>query len=570
MPTISIHKGKGSLTHNDRTIRNVSSASRSWNPELSNQNIVYVNKKIEDVYSELFDKSTANYNFKQKQKGHSERCITSYFEKIKNSKQEKTNYELVVQVGDIYDKNSTELNKIQQCLDEYNRSFQERNPNFIVFQQITHRDEKGMEHTHINFVPISKGNKRGLETKNSFSGALTQMGFGRKGFFQWREREQNALIDIMREHGLEFEHGSGRSEHLSIVEYQEVTRIAEKKAEQLLQNTENPNLDNIKPQFKTNPLTKKQTVVLEKADFDKIQVKLREQSNQISLLDLDKRVLSDKIENRDVKLAEMRKKPYTLENERLTHAKNDLMKQNNIKNAKIDQLQDHISQLEQKNNQLLLEKQNLTNQSQTLKKEINELTPYKVEYAKAVDTNKGLKLEINAVRSEYKRLKQEVDFYPNLKSDNQSLKTQLSEEKNKTRQLTSEVAELKKQNQALKNTLKKLVDQLKDVSQTLRFVLDYVENPFREILDSVKYLTDNLLQRFKIEPKQLNYEIPYDVARNIQLDVEYKRGDDGKGIYVADTEIMLNEFDSISEAREWYDSADIENLCRSRSYDYER
>lgn len=570
MPTISIHKGKGSLSHNDRTIRNVSSANRSWTPELSNQNIVYVNKKIEDVYSELFDKATAHYNFNQKQKGHSERCIKSYYEKIKNSKQEKTNYELVVQIGDIYDKNSTELNKIQQCLDEYNRSFQERNPNFIVFQQITHRDEKGMEHTHINFVPISKGNKRGLETKNSFSGALKQMGFDRKGFSQWREKEQNALIDIMREHGLEFERGSGRSEHLSIAEYQEVNRIAEKKAEQLLQNMENPNLDDIKPQFKTNPITKRQTVVLEKADFDKIQVKLREQSNQITLSDLDNRVLSDKIKNRDVKLAEMRKKPYTLENERLTHAKNDLTKQNNIKNAKIDQLQDQISELKQKNNQLLLEKQNLTNQSQTLEKEINELTPYKVEYAKAVKINHQLNSNLESLKSEHETLKRESGELPELKSEIQILKTNLEQEKNKTRKLNSEVDELKKQNQALKNMLNKVVDQLKDVSQTLRFVMEHIENPFREILDSVKYLTDNLLQRFKIEPKQLNYEIPYDVARNIQLDVDYKRGDDGKGIYLADTEIMLNEFNSISEARDWYESADIENLCRGRSYDYER
>lgn len=570
MPTISIHKGKGSLTHNDRTIRNISSANRSWNPELSKNNIIYVNKKIESVYSEYFDKATAHYNFNQKQKGHSERCIKSYYEKIKNSKQEKTNYELVVQIGDIYDKNSTELNKIQQCLDEYNRSFQERNPNFIVFQQITHRDEKGMDHTHINFVPISKGNKRGLETKNSFSGALTQMGFGRKGFSQWREREQNALIDIMREHGLEFERGSGRAEHLSIAEYQEVNRIATKKAEQLLQNMENPNLDNIKPQFKTNPLTKKQTVVLEKADFDKIQVKLREQSNQITLSDLDKRVLSDKIENRDVKLAEMRKKPYTLENDRLTHAKNDLTKQNNIKNAKIDQLQDKITQLEYENGQMVHEKIALYNKSQSLKQQIDELTPYKDKYAKAVKINHQLNSNLESLKSEHETLKRESGELPELKREIQTLKTNLEQEKNKTRQLTSEVAELKKQNQALKNTLKKLVNQLKDVSQTLRFVLDYVENPFREILDSVKYLTDNLLQRFKIEPKQLNYEIPYDVARNIQLDVEYKRGDDGKGIYVADTEIMLNEFDSMSEAREWYNSADIENLCRSRSYDYER
>lgn len=570
MPTISIHKGKGSLNHNDRTIRNISAATRSWDPDLSKNNIVYINKKLEDVYSELFDKATVNYNFKQKQKGHSERCITSYLEKIKKSKQEKTNYELVVQIGDIDDKNSSDLNKIQQCLDEYNRTFQERNPNFVVFQQITHRDEKGMDHTHINFVPVSTDNKRGLETKNSFGGALKQMGYGRNGFLEWREREQNALIDIMREHGLEFECGSGRSEHLSIAEYQQINRIAEKKANELLQNMQNPNVVDIQPQFKTNPITKKQTVVLEKADFDKIKVKLREQNNQIIASDLDKRVLSDEIENRDMKLMKMKNKPYTLENERLTHAKNHLMKEKNVANAKIDQLQVKISQLEIEKYQLMQEKQSVTNESLSLKKQIGELTEYKEKYSNAVHINHQINSNYKTLKSAYANLKQDVGELPNLKRTNQSLETALAEEKNKTRQLSSEVEMLKERNKKLNTYLRKVVDQLKDVSQTLQFVLNFIENPFREVLDSVKFTTDNLLRRFKVEPKQLDKEIPYSVARNIQLDVEYKSGDDGKGIYLADTEIKLNGFDSISDARDWYESADIENLCRSRSYEYER
>ena len=62
MPTVSIVKGRGYLNHNDRTIKQVN--SRSWKPELSNQNIVYVNEPIQNVYHELFDSALDKYNAK--------------------------------------------------------------------------------------------------------------------------------------------------------------------------------------------------------------------------------------------------------------------------------------------------------------------------------------------------------------------------------------------------------------------------------------------------------------------------------------------------------------------------
>lgn len=64
MPTASIVKGRGYLNHNDRTIKQVN--SRSWKPELSNQNIVYVNEPIQNVYHELFDSALDEYQNKSK------------------------------------------------------------------------------------------------------------------------------------------------------------------------------------------------------------------------------------------------------------------------------------------------------------------------------------------------------------------------------------------------------------------------------------------------------------------------------------------------------------------------
>ena len=244
MPTVSIAKGRGYLNHNDRTIKQVN--SRSWKPELSNQNIVYVNEPIQNVYHELFDPALEKYNAKIKQSKNPQRVIKDYYEHISRSKQEKPFYELIAAFGNINDKNTEIYPVLQQCLDEYNRDFQSRNPNFYVFQQITHRDEIGIDHTHMDIVPVCSGNTRGLETKNSFSGALKQMGFtGKNAFLDWRRSEEKVMAEILERHGLEFERGDGRQEHLNVRQYQEYKHYEEQTIQEL------KNLENLK-QISTN------------------------------------------------------------------------------------------------------------------------------------------------------------------------------------------------------------------------------------------------------------------------------------------------------------------------------
>ena len=244
MPTVSIVKGRGYLNHNDRTIKQVN--SRSWKPELSNQNIVYVNEPIQNVYHELFDSALDKYNAKIKQSKNPQRVIKDYYEHISRSKQEKPFYELIAAFGNINDKNTEIYPVLQQCLDEYNRDFQSRNPNFYVFQQITHRDEIGIDHTHMDIVPVCSGNTRGLETKNSFSGALKQMGFtGKNAFIDWRRSEEKVMAEILERHGLEFERGDGRQEHLNVRQYQEYKHYEEQTIQEL------KNLENLK-QISTN------------------------------------------------------------------------------------------------------------------------------------------------------------------------------------------------------------------------------------------------------------------------------------------------------------------------------
>lgn len=231
MPTASIAKGRGYLSHNDRTIKQVN--SRSWNPELSNQNIVYVNEPIQNVYHELFDSALDKYNAKIKQSKNPQRVIKDYYEHISRSKQEKPFYEFIVAFGNVNDKNTEIYPVLQQCLDEYNRDFQSRNPYFYVFQQITHRDEVGIDHTHIDIVPVCSGNTRGLSVKNSFRGALKEMGYtGKTAFLDWRQSEEKLMSEILERHGLEFERGDGRQEHLNVRQYKEYKKYEELTAQE--------------------------------------------------------------------------------------------------------------------------------------------------------------------------------------------------------------------------------------------------------------------------------------------------------------------------------------------------
>lgn len=305
MPTASINKGRGYLNHNDRTIKQVN--SRSWKPELSNQNIVYVNEPIQNVYHELFDSALDKYNAKIKQSKNPQRVIKDYYEHISRSKQEKPFYEIIVAFGNINDKNTEIYPVLQQCLDEYNRDFQSRNPNFYVFQQITHRDEIGIDHTHMDIVPVCSGNTRGLETKNSFTGALKQMGFtGKNAFLDWRQSEEKYMAEILERHGLEFERGSGRDEHLNVRQYQAEAREINRLAQQKLKNMELPSIP--EPEIKINPITKSESVKLSKAEFDKIKQVIDYQQTQITSLEAQKSVLSAKLKNAELKLDTARKK----------------------------------------------------------------------------------------------------------------------------------------------------------------------------------------------------------------------------------------------------------------------
>jgi len=168
--TISAMTGKGSVSHNTRafTAKNVD-ASRSAD------NVQFCHADIQKVYHQLFDEALEKYNARRKR---NDRRIDSYYEKIRQGRQEKLFHEVIFQIGDMNDTNaqSSEGQLAKQILTDFMEGFQKRNPNLHVFSAHLHMDEQ-TPHLHIDFVPFIKGSRRGLETRVSFRGALHAQGF---------------------------------------------------------------------------------------------------------------------------------------------------------------------------------------------------------------------------------------------------------------------------------------------------------------------------------------------------------------------------------------------------------
>lgn len=110
MPTVSIAKGRGYARHNDRSLDSKNPEQKSWDTDLSNQNIIYKNEPVRDAYERIFGDALEKYNRSQIEKGRSDRQIKNYYDKISRSKQEKTCYELIIQIGSIEDKKKIRIN----------------------------------------------------------------------------------------------------------------------------------------------------------------------------------------------------------------------------------------------------------------------------------------------------------------------------------------------------------------------------------------------------------------------------------------------------------------------------
>lgn len=231
--TISFVKGKGSISHNNRDFiaENVDRDRTAWNVE-------YIKQPIREAYDQLFGEAIAEYNAKQKRK---DRQVTDYLNDIKNSRNgEKQFYEIVVQIGkkddtgvlDAEGNLSVDAKAASEILDEYARSFRERNPNLYLFNAVLHMDE-ATPHLHLDYIPVAHGYKSKLHTRNSLTKALQEMGIAPavsktdNETTHWQEREREYIKGLCLEWEIEVEILGVKRNNYTIPEYKAAMHATE-------------------------------------------------------------------------------------------------------------------------------------------------------------------------------------------------------------------------------------------------------------------------------------------------------------------------------------------------------
>ena len=231
--TILFVKGRGHISHNNRDF-----ISNNVVPERTDWNRTYVKESIESAYDTCFGQALNDYNARQKRK---DRQKHDYITEIKNSKnKEKVFYENVVQIGSkndtaVVDENGCmveEAVKAAKVLEKYAQTFQERNPNLYLFNCVLHMDE-ATPHLYMDYIPVAHGYKSGMETRNSLTKALQQMGFDKaksrneNETVAWQKREREYLTELCREQGIEIDVLGVSRDNLTLPEYKAAMRKVE-------------------------------------------------------------------------------------------------------------------------------------------------------------------------------------------------------------------------------------------------------------------------------------------------------------------------------------------------------
>lgn len=229
---ISHCQGKGSLTHNNRKFN-----AKNVDDTRTKDNIAFVQQPIEEAYEHLFGAAVERYNARQKRAGR--KINTSYYEHIFKRKisqsvvtaadKRKSFYEDMVQIGDMKNTGvgTPDAEIATACLTEYMQSFQERNPNFYVFNAVLPLDE-ATPHLHIDYIPVGHY-KIGVDTQNGIAQALKEMGYGsgKDTISRWREVECKVLTEICERHGIQITAPEKSRGSLTVEQYKEYAKITE-------------------------------------------------------------------------------------------------------------------------------------------------------------------------------------------------------------------------------------------------------------------------------------------------------------------------------------------------------
>lgn len=361
--TISAMSGKGSVNHNRRIF-----TAENVDPTRSHLNIEYCYTPIEQAYDQLFGEALAAYNAKQKRK---DRCIENYYEKIRQSKQEKPFYEVIFQIGNKDDMGAaTENGELAaSILEKFFHDFIKRNPQLHVFSAHLHLDE-ATPHLHIDFIPFINGSSRGLSTRVSLKQALAAQGIEGEGRSLterdlWVQKEKEALAELMLEHGIEWERKGEHREHLSVLEYKREQRAQElAELEQTIEKAQQQRVS-IKAveQIEAKPLPLTSKVVVEREDYDKL------------VTAAQKYVVQEKKEGKLKKLLKEAKETISDLTEKLAAALNELAALKSIRGGL------RVAELEQENSRF---KEKVRRYEETIER--NELWSFFTQHRRTLPT----------------------------------------------------------------------------------------------------------------------------------------------------------------------------------------
>lgn len=230
--TGSISRGKTAQKHNTRECYQ----DREHTPDNIDfdrraDNIVLVNRPIEEVYEACFGAAAEAYNAKQVEKGHAERQIPDYLEHVRKDKKLNEMYEFVVQLGNMEEHPDPEIAAAiyREWLDGFSHRY---GAQFYIKQAIIHMDE-AVAHMHVEVVPVAES-KRGLAVQNSMNKAVKQAGHAdyKDMLAGWDE----ILTEVMEARGIERVAGDREKQMGGVdINTYKRTKAAEREHEQRLE-----------------------------------------------------------------------------------------------------------------------------------------------------------------------------------------------------------------------------------------------------------------------------------------------------------------------------------------------
>ena len=444
--SVSFCKGKGSLAHNNREFF-TNNVDQSRTP----LNIVYKQEPIAEAYEKLFGEEVRRYNEGKKPS----RQIPDYMEHIRKSKNgEKLFYENVVQVGTMYScpVGSADGDTASKILDEYMRGFEQRNPNIYVFNAVLHLDE-ATPHLHIDWIPIARDYKNGLQIRNSLDKALKQQGIdgtgGKKGNStqNWQEQERGSLISVMERYGWEYEASLDTDRgNLTVDQYKAMVEEVDNRVNALPDQIEK----------KVVPLSKDK-VMVSASDLEALEqrAKLTQTRETVTVR------LRDFQAEKQMEVANYvsdKKQEAELEAQKMLEA---------VKEKKAEAEKDANAAFSMKQN---------------LGRELAEVHRIKGEYEKLYNAQKGLNEAYKEVTAENDRLK----------AENGSLRGQIAELRAEIGKRVQEaVAPLKTEIEALKSRLRGAYEVLTDIVKAVGMMKYDDKNGFR--VDKLSKKQDRLI-----------------------------------------------------------------------------